>query len=646
MAPALATLDFFAAQAAARRRTWLLILLFCLGFLGTVALADLGVAAALALAGGHVGLGLQAVTGHLPGPAGPWLSSLLLLLPPVALAVAVVVALGVAFHQLAQGRDGGDAVARMLGGRPVDRLTRDPGERRAVNVLEEMALAAGLPVPRLYLLDGEGSINAFAAGPSPERAVVAVTRGALDLLERDELQGVLAHELSHVLNADARLNLRLMVLVGGLAALATVGRVLVRVPGSGSGRRGGGIAAVGLAGLALLLAGSLGALFGRLLQAAVSRQREFLADAAAVQFTRNPGGLAGALAKVGEVGSALASPHAPEASHLLFAEGATGFWAGILSTHPPVAERLRRLRACAAAAPRASAHTPALPQAAATSPAGPGLAALAAVGRPGPGHLAAAAADLASFPPALAAAAREPYGARLLALAMLLDGDPGTRAGQLALLAAGATTSAELDRLRAALDQVPRGRRLALLDLALPALDALSAPQARELSRDLATAAGADGRITVFEWALQRLVHRRLAPRLGELPALARFRDLGHVQVELLELLSALAWAGTRDPALAQHALEAGTSALGLSARWRLLPRERLAPGRLDAVLAQLDQAAPPLKARILAAAAACALSDRLVTTPEEELLRAVAASLGLPMPALAPEGAPAASAA
>ncbi len=183
----------------------------------------------------------------------------------------------------------------MLGGRPVDRFTQDLGEKRAVNVLEEMAIAAGLPVPRLYVLDGEGGINAFAAGPSPERAVVAVTRGALDQLDRDELQGVLAHELSHVLNADTRLNLRLMALLGGLTALALVGRVLLRAMGSRLGAPPGR----DRPGRARRARAPRGGRHRRLLRAphpaAVSRQREFLADAAAVQFTRNPGGLAGAL---------------------------------------------------------------------------------------------------------------------------------------------------------------------------------------------------------------------------------------------------------------------------------------------------------------------------------------------------------------
>jgi Zn-dependent protease with chaperone function len=189
------TLDFFAAQARARRNTALLVFLFLFAWLATILLADVGLAIVLSL--------------------DPFL-----LLLPVAAGVTLVVAAGSAFHAVRLASGGGDAVAQMLGGRKVDRGTTDPAERRLVNVVEEMGIAAGLPVPRLYVLDREEGINAFAAGFTPERSVVAVTRGALAQLDRDELQGVVAHELSHVLNADTRLSTRLMALVGGLTVLA------------------------------------------------------------------------------------------------------------------------------------------------------------------------------------------------------------------------------------------------------------------------------------------------------------------------------------------------------------------------------------------------------------------------------------------
>jgi Zn-dependent protease with chaperone function len=642
MAVPRATMDFFAAQAAARRHTFVLVLLFALAIALTVALADTAISLALSLTGDHVARGAQVVAGQDLDAVGAWSVHFGGLLLPVAGAVLAVVAVGYGWHAVQLGGDGGDAVARMMGGRPVDRLTQDPGEKRAVNVLEEMALAAAIPVPRLYVMDGETGINAFAAGRNPEEAVVAVTRGALGQLSRDELQGVFAHELSHVLNADMRLNLRLMALIGGLTALALVGRILVRYTGSTnsswgtSSRRKSGGSAIVLVGVGLLLAGAIGSFFARLIRLAVSREREYLADAAAVQFTRNPDGLAGALRKIAAAGSALQTAHAPEAAHLFFANGVGGFLAGFLSTHPPIDERIRRLQAVplGTAAPRAApAPGPSL-----ASPPGSaaaiGLAAVAAVGRPTPEHLEAAASVLAAFPAALVEAAREPFAARALCLALLLDADPALRSRQLAAVS-DPELGAETARVAAEVAGIARAQRLALLDLALPALDGLSPDQARTVVRDLAALALADGRLTLHEWALQRLVRRRLRPQLGERVAAPRMRALEQVEVEALELLSALAWTGQRDPEVAQAALDAGTEAVGVGGRWRLLPRDRFTAPRLDATLARLDEATPPLKARLVAGAAVTVLADGRVTLAEAEMLRAVAGSLGLPMPAI-----------
>jgi len=637
-------MDFFAAQASARRHTFILVVLFALSVALTILLADLGVSLALSGTTRHMGAGAARLTGQELDPALAWRAHFRDMLLPVTGVVLLVVTLGSGLSAVRLGGDGGDAVARMLGGRPVDRLTGEPGERRAVNVLEEMALAAAIPVPRLYVLDGEPAINAFAAGTTPDRSVVAVTRGALEQLTRDELQGVFGHELSHVLNADARLNLRLMALIGGLTVLALVGRVLLSASGGGSSsrRRSGNGVLIGI-GLALLVAGAIGAFFGRLIRLSVSRQREFLADAAAVQFTRNPGGLSSALSKIAAQGSGLSTPHAPEAAHLFFANGVSGFFAGFLSTHPPIEERIRRLQATgsggAAVRPAGTAPSPALSRAAPVSPAAIGLAATATVGRPTPEHLEAATGALASFPPAITAAAREPFGARALSLALLLDRDPAVRARQLRVVGGEPAMGQEVARLGAALDPVPREQRLSLLGLALPSLDALSADQARALVDELKALADADGRLTLHEWALQRLVRRRLEPKLGAPAAAVQARSLEQVEVEALELLSALAWVGQREPEPAQRALDAGVEALGIAGRWRLLPRDRFSAARLDVVLSTLDGASPPLKAQLLAGAAACVLADGIVTATEADLLRAVAGSLGLPMPALPAAG-------
>jgi Zn-dependent protease with chaperone function len=639
-------MDFFAAQAAARRRTAVLVVYFALAWLGTIAIFHLGVGLLLSLPALAPARALVSAPALVSGPA---------LLAWTAGGVTLVTACGSAFHAARLARDGGHAVARMVGGVPVERGTTDAAQRRLVNVVEEMAIASGLPVPAVYVLPDEGGINAFAAGFTRDRAVVAVTRGALDALTRDELQGVIAHELSHVLNEDVRLNMRLVALIGGITVLALVGRVLAR--GAGGGRRarlgGRGRAAVALVGVCLWLAGSVGAFFGRLIRAAVSRQREFLADAASVQFTRNPDGLAGALAKISLQGSALASAQAPEVSHLFFANGLSSRW---LATHPPIAERIRRiaphgvLRAArrAAEAAEAAQAAAARPVAAPSPAAGAstadaavlGASALAAsVGHPGPSHLSHAADLLAGLPAGILAAARDAHGAAALARALVAGADPIVREVALGHVA-DAAARADAGRLAAALAGASREDRMAILDLALPALDGLSRQDAAALVADLAALAAADGRVTVFEWAVQRIVRRRVAQAAGERrPAPRRQRTVGDVEIEALEMLSTLAWLGASDEAGAQAALDAGAASLGVRG-WRLLPRDRVRAARLDAALAWMDGSDLALKGRLLAACAACVLADGHAGAAEAEVVRAIAASLGLPMPLLVPAAA------
>ncbi|HET9599919.1 MAG TPA: M48 family metalloprotease, partial [Anaeromyxobacteraceae bacterium] len=617
--PARATLDFFGGQERARRRTGLLLCGFAAALAGVVAIVYL----ALVI---PVGLWLH-LHGWWNGP----------LLGGVAAGVAAVTAVGTAWHAVALGAHGGDAVARRLGGVPLARGSADLGERRFEDVLEEMAIAAGLPVPRGYVLPGESGVNAFAAGATPGRSVVVVTRGALDRLTRDELQGVVAHELSHVLHGDVRLNARLLALVGGLGALAALGRMLWRAADAPRRREvGQGRAVLAGAGAALAVAGWAGRLCGELLRFAVSREREHLADAAAVQFTRNPEGLAGALRKAADVGSMLQTPQAAAVSHFLFANGVAGVLETWFATHPPVEERIARLLQGGEAggirgslpSPRPSPRrwrgegdqppTSEIASASSTStstssrspyphpspspypssiadevvrpesfdfglaPVRPERSEAESKGEayaqdrlrdatasrsrrapfpslaPGPEHIAFASAVLAALPASLAAAAREPFGARGIACALLL-GPPGPgREAQLARLGreSGEVHAAEAGRLARLADGLAAEARVALLDLLLPALDALSPPQAAALRGDLAGLACEAGHAPVLRWALHRALTRRLDRRLsGRARAPVRFRDLGQIEPECHAALSLLAWAGASGPAAAQAAL-------------------------------------------------------------------------------------------
>lgn len=617
-------MDFFAAQAAARRRTAVLVVWFALAYLGTVAGVWVGLGALLAVGGPtYAGLAFTPELG-----AG------------VAAGVGVVTLVGTAVHR-ARLAAGGSAVATMLGGVPVDRRTADPGERRLVNVVEEMAIAAGLPVPALYVLPEDQGINAFAAGFAPDRSVVAVTRGALDRLTRDELQGVVAHELSHVLNGDARLNLQLLALVGGITALAAVGRFLVEVLRRPRRLRSRNdpTAVIALAGLVVWVMGSVGAFFGRVIRAAVSRQREFLADAAAVQFTRNPEGLAGALAQVAQEGSRVESAFAPEAAHLFFANGLRSEW---LATHPPVGERIRRLvphgfvRVMRKAVEAARADGAPGPVAGAAGTAGITPSSLvASVANVGPSHVAAAGRVLAALPAVAVDAARDPARAPALARALLAEPDPSRRDAQLR-----AIQDPEIrDRvavLAEVLAPVSREDRIALLDLAQPALDAMPREALVALVHDLRLLASADGRTTVFEWAVLRIVvRRRQSAERGTRARPVTARTVSDVEVELLEVLSVLARSGARDDAGAQAALDSATAVLGVRG-WRVLPAGRVTRERFDAALERLDGASPALQARVVEACAASVLADGVVLPAEGELVRVIAASLGVPVPPLA----------
>lgn len=321
-------MDFFEHQDKARRHTTLLVVYFVL--------AVACIIASVYLASLLIFYGAQSQT-----PGGPPQELVLwnpLLLLYSALGTLGVVGLG-SLYKTATLAKGGSVVAESLGGRLVDLNPPDPDERQLRDVIEEMAIAAGVPVPKIYVLDAEHGINAFAAGHAPGDAAIGVTRGCMTLLDRDELQGVIGHEFSHILNDDMRLNLRVMGLLYGILCLAVMGQILIYSRGRGSKGRNPML----YLGLALIVIGAIGVFFGRLIQAAISRQREFLADASSIQFTRNPAGLSGALQKIGGAGSRVESAHAGEASHMFFSNGLAKPFLGMLATHPPLEVRIRAI---------------------------------------------------------------------------------------------------------------------------------------------------------------------------------------------------------------------------------------------------------------------------------------------------------------
>ena len=665
-------MDFFERQDHARRRTGLLVLGFSVAVLGVVAAVTLVAWTIARHFGSH-------------GPAGffDWLAT------PVGWGMAagdVLVILGTSFfrwRQLAHG--GGDRVAKLMGGRLVDPDTKHPQERVLINVVEEMAIASGLTVPNVYVLEREEGINAFAAGLHPANAVVAVTGGALDQFDRDELQGVVGHEFSHILNGDIRINLHLLALLAGITVIGELGASVWRglfldrsharyhggMSSSRSGRGGDARALLLLlgAGLALIVIGWIGVFAGRLIKAAVSRQREFLADAASVQFTRNPDGLAGALLKIayGPQDSRLRARRAEEISHMAFGRAVGGAWR-LTATHPPLAERMAalgpkyRLWFNQARRDQARAERERKPQRGyADTPAAMGtgmatasdaedalhgalsattLAALA--GRVDPGGLDHARALLARIPGSVRHAQQTPEGATRTIYALMLHGPEHRDADRAAL--PESQREAVLN-LRAALEADCGGNtrgtldaatRLPLLELAMPALLRLPRAGREELLARVDDLIRADGRLHVFEYAARTLLHHELRPREGANAGTGRLRD---ARESVHTVLSLLTFAGSGDDADRAEAYQRALRPLFGTDCGQPLAREQTSLAAFSDALERLDGLPPMAKRALLTACADCVAADGVVRPAEAELLRVIAAVLNTPIPPLPQAG-------
>ncbi|MBN1625196.1 MAG: M48 family metallopeptidase [Deltaproteobacteria bacterium] len=635
------TMDFFEHQDNARRKTAILTLYFILAVLFLI----FGVYAALVIAGMNFS---SAGTGF-------WNPGLFIW---VAVSVIIIIFLGNAFKIAALSK-GGRAVAEMLGGIPVDPNTTDPDQRRLLNVVEEISIASGVPVPSVYILENEAGINAFAAGHTPGNAVVAVTHGCIKELSRDELQGVIAHEFSHILNGDMRLNIRLMGIIAGILVIAVIGRIIVRGSSSGvprsRGKKGGGGAII-LAGLIIMAVGYIGVFFGKLIKSAVSRQREFLADASAVQFTRNPSGIAGALKKIGSyhAGSKIRNLHAEEASHLFFGNGLAKPFMNLLATHPPIKERIRRIDPSFLADVQERTEEQVVHQDSQT-----GISSLASqaacpasgaeekinfspeiltsvAGNPGAEHLVFAGQILSCIPTAAAEAVREPFGARAVIYCLLLNREEDIRRLQMEGLQeeSDPPVMKETISLAPVIDTVGREYRLPLADLAIPALRLLSPGQYEMFRKNVKRLIEADKKISLFEYVMQRVLLRHLDPTFKKMPAPAvRYNVIDQVQVECLIILSVLAWQGNDVTSTAQESFIRGIGELDMGGRPSILAREKCGLNALDSSLERLEMASPQVKKKALKACIACISADSFITVEEAELLRLIADSLDCPMP-------------
>lgn len=655
-------MQFFEHQDQARGRTSLLLGLFSISVLG------LGAAAAL---GTHLFLS----SGQKPGEElAEYHWSLV--------ATAAVTTWGVilfgSLFRMAQLRGGGEKVAETMGGTLLSAGTQEPLERRAINIVEEMAIAAGLPVPPVYLMRSESGINAFAAGWSPDDAVIGITQGALESLSRDQLQGVIAHEFSHILNRDCALNMRLIGVLYGIVVLSIIGRFLFHL-GTGSRhtstRKEGGAIQFLVIGGAIWLFGSVGVLIARFIQSAVSQQREYLADASAVQFTRNPQGIAGALATIACQSSTVANPRSSETSHMLIAEPGSTSFLSVLSSHPPVFERIQRIipswsggfdeLATPAGSVRARlkekeerarssrevsaqdsvtggfpgvVNLPGVPQPAQAvlegalildqvSPSeSPSPVTSPQTSSPQQPALSQAGQLLASMPPALREAAEDAFSTRALILAWILDRDAAVHDAQMALLGSDPPLASETERLFRLMPKLEPQAILPLFDIALGTLAALSEPQKNRFLSVLEALEAQLSDRAYRSYCLAALAMRHLDPRGKK----HKVKPL-LIKDAIETMLGVLAVQGHDSLSEAQEAFTRGRERLGKrGSSLSLPPPQRLSIHRLSSAFATLLRLPNSTRSELLDAAEFIAAADGELRQSEAELLRTMATCLGI----------------
>ena len=466
----------------------------------------------------------------------------------------------------------------MMGARRVSPGTRDPLERRLLNVVEEMAIAAGTRVPAVFVRDGETAINAFAAGYDISDTVVAVTRGTLETLNRDELQGVIGHEFSHIMNGDMAPNIRMMGVLAGIVFIGSTGGFILRHLRDSASK---GVAVLFALGAALSALGYVGLFFARLIKASALREREFLADASSVQFTRNPDGIAGALdqLRASVRGTLVTNRYAEEVSHMFFGARISVWTEGLFATHPPIDERIRRvhprfqslgyrkLRPAPAVGPALAEESvtavagfaplakpvAAAPHAAGARDADAGYTwGRSASGNIGPvGSLAAEHVDfahrlIAAMPQGLRDRLHDPDRAGAAVIALLLAPVASVMEEQLA--AVRRTGAARLADTAAAATADTRELGLAyhlpVIDLALPALKSASPESRAAFLKALEAVIYADRRVTLPEFVVLTNVRAQFTPRSRF--AASKFKSIVEVRSDAHMLLSLVAHAGRR----------------------------------------------------------------------------------------------------
>ena len=633
-------MNFFKAQDKARRHTRRLVFLFSLAVLFLILLTNILFISTFAFLGANEEESFFTVFANI------YDADIIIV---ISIGVSLLILLGSIYKVIALSK-GGPAIAEMLGGQLIPQSTTEHDERKLLNIVEEMSIAAGMPIPQVYLLD-ESSINAFAAGQSNSNSVIGVTRGALSQLSRDELQGVIAHEFSHILNGDMKLNLRLIGILHGILLIGIVGGHILNSMRYSSGKKEGGGAII-VIGIGLMLIGYAGTFFGNWIKASVSRQREFLADASAVQFTRNKDTIAGALKKIGGMheGSLLETPSASEYSHAYFANGVSSLLDSIFATHPPLEDRIKSIDPSwdgnfTAPKPVVDEESESTDE---KSNSIEGLAVTAAiltatdqiinqVGVLTETNIEYAHQLLLEIPVILKTSAQSSFSARAVIYALLIREQTNKKEAWDILVKYADPSMPELTKtLITESENIDDKQILPLLELCINALRELSVNQYKQFKDTLNNIITADKSVDLNEWILQRLVLQQLDEHFSlRKPVREKHAYLGAVKESAETLLSLVAYTEHKDSEEhAKQAFDKGKNEIGAKA-FKMIPKEDISLNALNASLDKLAQLKPLLKPRILKACAAIIMLDGTATRKGLELFRTISTSLNCPVPPL-----------
>ncbi|UZE97433.1 M48 family metallopeptidase [Alkalimarinus alittae] len=663
-------MNFFDHQETARKKSLLLVFLFLIAVALIVAITNLACYLILS------------VTDSPPIALQEWLSSRLSL--SISGALLFTIALGT-IHQFLNLSKGGRAVANMANGRKVDISTQDTLEQRYINLVEEMSIASGTMMPELYIMDKEHSINAFVAGYEPTECVLVITKGALETLSRDELQGIIGHEFSHILNGDMRINIRLIAVLAGILLIGQIGQYLMHAPfnrsNSYSARRNKNDVALFFIGITLIAIGYTGLFFGRVIKAAISRQREFLADAASVQFTRNPEGIAGALYKILDTqeGSQLRfTRHAEDINHCCFSESIKLHFSGLLASHPPLKERIStidtsylvrfkaRKHAAQKQPTRYQATSLEQPATHATSQqalhADPVQSASSSIvgfsqgqstareqsfrvsaaalerttGTVRPAHIDYAKALLSEIPDEIKHLTRTSEGAIMLLLSLMLNETAKkTQEKAIANLSKRAQQnlrSSNYKNIKPLIEAIRLDHRLPIIETSIGSLRKLTQSHRLQLIDDLSTIANTDAKITFFEFALLTLAKQQLAPNHGH-KIKSKYHSFNDVGNEVALILSLFATASSKDKKEQASRFNHAMSLFSDTIEWQESPTYNTR--KVSHALNKLRLLSPLLKRPLIDSFIDCVMADNTVKYREYELLRLVAVVLDCPMPPL-----------